>query len=254
MCQVEPKQSTPPKTRIQLIDAVRGLSILLMVAYHTGYDLWVFGLIPKETLYNPLLNTLEPLFAGVFILLSGVSARYARDNRGRGLRVLACALLVSLVTGFFGAPVTFGILHCLGLCMVITGDPSAWLNKIPRRVQPFLFGGLFVLSFLFVRENILRLNLTDNTLFDGVPYLYMFGLFGPNFQSVDYFPLLPWFFLYPLGAWLGLYIKEGRLPRRFYTLKVPVLPAVGRHTLVIYMLHQPVIYFAVMGLAGMLGT
>ena len=253
MCQVEHnvKQSKPPKSRIQLIDAVRGLAIILMVAYHTGYDLVAFELAPKEALYNPLLNTLEPLFAGAFILLSGVSARYARDNRLRGLRVLGCALVVSLAAGAVGVPIPFGILHCLGCCMVICGDPAAWLDRIPRRVQPFLFGGLFALFFVLFRTSVPLFNPVDAS-FDGIPYLYMFGLRGPGFQSLDYFPLLPWFFLYPLGAWLGRYIKEGRFPRWFYNCKIPVLPVVGRHTLVIYMLHQPVIYFAVMGLAAVI--
>jgi len=237
MCQVDVKKNAVPGSRIQLIDAVRGLSILLMVIYHAGYDLVAFELIPVKILFNPLLNTLEPLFAGVFILLSGVSARYARDNRARGLQVLVCALVVSLVTGMVGVPVAFGILHCLGLCMVICGDPAQWIDKISRRIQPILFGSLFTLSYL-----VYRLVPLQNAFFDQVPYLYMFGLNGPAFQSADYFPLLPWFFLYPLGAWLGLYIKEGRFPSWFYTCNIPVLPFLGRHTLVIYMLHQPVLY------------
>ena len=235
------------KDRIAIIDAARGLCILLVVAYHSGYDLVLFELIPETTLYNPLLNTLQPFFAGVFILLSGFSARYARDNRARGLRLLACALAVSLVTGFLGLPVTFGILHCLGFCMVICGDPAAWLDKIPRRTQPWLFGGLFVIFY-----TIFHFFPPQNEFFDEVPYLYMFGLTGSTFHSVDYFPLLPWFFLYPLGAWLGLYIKEGCLPRWFYTCRPPVLPVLGRNTLVIYLLHQPVIYGITMGVAALL--
>ncbi|MDR0670796.1 MAG: DUF1624 domain-containing protein, partial [Oscillospiraceae bacterium] len=62
-------------SRVALIDAVRGLSILLMVAYHAGYDLVGAGLLPRGLLFNPLLSVLQPFFAGVFILLAGVSAR-----------------------------------------------------------------------------------------------------------------------------------------------------------------------------------
>jgi uncharacterized membrane protein len=250
--------------RIQLIDAARGLSILLMVAYHTGYDLVAADLMPAETLYNPLLNVLEPLFAGLFVALSGVSARYARDNRRRGLRVLGCALLVTLVTGLMPAalgakaahtwiskgvfyelaraPISFGILHCLGLCMVLCGDPADWTDKMPRRAQPFLFGGLFALCYLLFP--------VQGALFSGIPYLEMLGFIGPRYRAPDYFPLLPWFFLYLFGVWAGGHIKSGDFPRWFYETRVPVLPVVGRRTLLIYMLHQPVIYGVVSLLAG----
>lgn len=223
-----------PRGRIQIIDAIRGLSILLMVAYHTGYDLMAAGLMSPDVLYSPLLNVLEPFFAGLFVVLSGVSARYARHNVKRGLQVLGCALIVSVVTGFFGTPISFGILHCLGMCMVLCGDPSVWVDKIPRKIQPFLFGGLFVLGFLLfpiVGES-----------FGRVPYLNMFGLIGPDFGEPDYFSLVPWFFLYLFGTWVGRPIREGRFPRWFYSFRMPVLPVIGRYTLLIYMVHQPVVY------------
>ncbi|MCL2747059.1 MAG: DUF1624 domain-containing protein [Oscillospiraceae bacterium] len=232
------------KARIPIIDALRGLSIILMVAYHTGYDLVLFKLAPKAALYNPLLAFLQPFFAGVFIVLAGVSARYASNNHARGARVLACALIVSIVTGFIGVPVSFGILHCLGFCMVLCGDPATWVDKIPRKAQPLLFCGLFIACYLFIPVR--------GDIFSTVPYLYAFGFVGPTFTSADYFPLLPWLFLYLLGTWVGSYIKAGRFPRWFYNFRIPVLPVIGRHTLLIYMLHQPVVYLAVSLLAHIL--
>ena len=234
-----------PKERIQIIDALRGLSIILMVAYHTGYNLVMFKLAPEEALYNPLLSVLQPLFAGVFILLSGVSARYARNNRMRGLRVLGCAMVVSFVSGIFGVLIYFGILHCLGLCMILCGDPERTLDRVlPRLIQPFLLVPLFVIGRIFLYF--------ESEIVAPIPYVYIFGLYPPDFGSADYFPILPWFFLYLLGAWVGLYIKERRFPRWFYAFRMPFLPVVGRHTLLIYMLHQPVVYFVVMGLSALL--
>lgn len=84
---------------------------------------------------------------------------------------------------------------------------------------------------------------------DGVstqtPHLWIFGFTTPDFVSTDYFPLLPWLFVFLFGTWAGRYVKDGRLPQGFYTLKAPHLALVGRHALLIYLLHQPVLYGAV---------
>lgn len=86
--------------RIPLLDALRGLSILLMVAYHAGYDLVAGGYIPDGVLYNPLLDSLVILFAGTFILLAGISSRFSRNNLRRGLLTLGCAIIVTLASLF----------------------------------------------------------------------------------------------------------------------------------------------------------
>lgn len=84
-------------------------------------------------------------------------------------------------------------------------------------------------------------------------WLWMFGWIYEGFVSTDYFPLLPWIFVFLLGTWAGKYIKEGRLPRWFYEAKCPPLAGVGRHSLLIYMLHQPVLYGFTMVLLWILG-
>ena len=73
------------------------------------------------------------------------------------------------------------------------------------------------------------------------PHLWILGLRTADFVSADYFPLLPWIFIFLFGASLGGRIKERRLPERFYGLACPPLEAVGRHSLLIYLLHQPVL-------------
>jgi uncharacterized membrane protein len=70
----------------------------------------------------------------------------------------------------------------------------------------------------------------------------MFGFKYDGFFSADYFPILPWIFVFLLGTWAGKYVAEYRLPDRFYTLSVPVLPAIGRKAFIIYLVHQPVLY------------
>ena len=203
---------TERKARIQLLDALRGFCILLVIAYHFGYNLVARGYIPREALYNPVLNILQPFFAGVFIVLAGVSSRFSRSNLKRGLLLLGCALLVTAATTAFGSPVYFGILHLLAACVLL----YTLLDKL-RATVPFVALGAFFLLWFRLTE-------------------------WPVVPSADYFPLAPWAFVFFFGVWLGGPVREGKLPQWFYEVKIPVFPAIGRRTLLIYLLHQPVLY------------
>ncbi|MDR0248405.1 MAG: DUF1624 domain-containing protein [Oscillospiraceae bacterium] len=198
--------------RIQLLDALRGLSILLVIAYHAGYNLAAGGYMPAEVLYNPLLNVLQPLFAGVFILLAGISGRFSRSNLRRGAVTAGCAALVSAAAWLMGTPIWFGILHLLAVCMLLY-----WLAQKINAALPLTLAAAFLLTLFSVTR-------------------------WPVLESADYFPIVPWGFLFMLGTWLGGPIKDGKLPRWFYNAKVPLFPVIGRYTLIIYMLHQPALH------------
>ncbi|MDR3644347.1 MAG: heparan-alpha-glucosaminide N-acetyltransferase domain-containing protein, partial [Clostridia bacterium] len=120
------------------------------------------------------------------------------------------------------------------------------LDKIPRRVAWPLWALLFIVTFVM-----------PATYFVGIPHLigfylpshltsqgWLFALGVPDstFVSADYFPMIPWFFLFMLGTLIGIPIKEHRLPKRFYTQRVPFFAFLGRHTLLIYILHQPIVF------------
>lgn len=219
------------KDRIQIIDGIRGLSILLMVAHHFLYDLTEICNTPKWIFTNPVFDALHYFFAGLFILLSGVCSLYSSSNVKRGIKILACAIIITLVSWFMGSPIWFGILHLLGTCMVFYGLTHKLWEKLPRVLA----------SVIYILGIIIYSPLTRG-LICNVRYLWMLGWTYNGFLSCDYFPLFPWVFVFLLGTSFGGYIKEGRLPAWFYTTKVPVLSFVGRKTLLIYMLHQPVLY------------
>ena len=84
--------------RIQIIDGLRGLSILLMVAYHFGYDLIIFAGAPPQLIDNPVLDVLQQCFAGVFIFLSGISCRFSKSNSRRGFQMRGVAIVITAVT------------------------------------------------------------------------------------------------------------------------------------------------------------
>ncbi len=222
------------KERVELMDAARGLSLCLMVVHHFFYDLVVFAGAPTWFFWNPVFQTLHYFFAGLFILLSGVSSNFSRSNVRRGAKALAVALGITLVTYFVGMPILFGVLHLLGTCMLLYGvtEPlwSRLNGKAPWAVPALSLAGILLTA----------------RLVDGyptsTPHLWILGLVTADFFSADYFPLLPWIFVFLLGTWAGKYVRERRLPDWFYEKKSPSLAAVGRKSLLIYVVHQPVLY------------
>ena len=217
--------------RIELIDAIRGFDLCVMVVHHIFYDLCAFCGLPWVWFSNPVWNVVHYLSAGTFILLAGVSSNFSRSNVRRGLRALAIALVFTLVTTLIGMPIVFGVLHLLGLCMVFYGLTQAFWQRLPAWALPVVT---------------LAGTLATAKLVDGyptaTPHLWMFGLVTPEFYSADYFPLLPWIFVFLFGAWAGKYVRERRLPQWFYAAKAPRLAAIGRRSLLIYVLHQPILY------------
>ncbi len=227
----------PEKKRIDIIDAARGFSVILMVIHHALFDAVEFLGAPAWFFNNPVFDVLHYFFAGLFIFLSGVSSQFSRSNIKRGLKVFAIAILLTIVTSlpFVNEPIRFGVLHLLGFCMVFYGLTRRAWDKIPRFIAPVLYIVLIVGTTLAV-----ELIPID------VSWLWMFGWCQPGFFSADYFPIFPWIFVFLLGTWAGFYIIDNRLPRWFYEKRVAVFPAIGRKALFIYVLHQPILYGIVM--------
>jgi len=217
--------------RIELIDGLRGLAVILMVLHHFLYDLVEFLDAPGWLFSNPVFDVLHIIFAGLFILLAGVSSRFSHSNIKRGLKVLAAALVITLVTWAMDMIIVFGILHFMAFAMIFYGITGKFWQKLPKAIAPVLYVLLTVASVYFLE------NVESSS-----KMLWMFGITYPGFYSADYFPILPWIFVFLFGTWLGGYIREGKLPAWFYRAKAPKLAWVGRRAFIVYIIHQPVLY------------
>lgn len=223
------------KQRVWELDALRGLCILGMIIVHLVYDLVdLYGLVDWE---YPAVFSLVQNWGGIlFLLISGICVTLGTRSVRRGILVFACGMICTAVTagmyllGFASGEIIiyFGVLHCLGICMLL------W--PVFRGCKPWLLallGGIMAVVGLYLKANVLV----------SFPYLVPLGIPYPEFASGDYFPLLPNLGFFLLGAALGRTLyreKRTLLPQvNAQTPVVRFLRACGRHSLWIYLLHQP---------------
>ena len=236
------------RTRLWEIDLMRTLAIGLMVVYHSGYD--VHLLAPQLALdpFNGAWRALQVVVASTFLALVGASY-WVADQRGRsrGLRggalwrsharrggvVLAAAVLVSVVTllalGTQDA-VRFGILHLIATAVLVvlplTARLGAW-NAV--------LGAVVITIGLLIKDT-----------GSDVPGALILGL-DPGETGVDWYPLFPWVGACLLGVAIGALLYPGgeRGPWLRRLVAAPrgagLAGAPGRHSLKIYLVHQPVL-------------
>lgn len=239
------------RRRIHLLDEIRGFAILCMVFFHAFYTMAdVFGLAIGQVLLG-FFTPAVPFFAGGFVLISGISCRLSRSNALRGAKLLGIALVLTAITwaleryaDFWGLTIRFGILHLLAVCMLLYALLKKAADRLPIPAAIPIYAVLFAVTYP-LQEGYLWLfgwRVALPAVLTGCPWLFPLGIVAPGFTSADYYPLLPWVFLFFLGASVGRWFAEGKLPAFFYRKHVPPFAFCGRYTLWIYLAHQPVIY------------
>jgi uncharacterized membrane protein len=225
------------RERIWEIDFLRGFSIVLVVGYHLLFDLGEFVGVHRFLGWSTNLSSVawtiaQHFFAGLFVLLSGTSSTLTRSNLRRGLRLLAVSVLVTAATYVFdpASAVFFGILQCLAVSMLLYG---AVFERAKARLCAACGAAVLGLTALLpVLKKALALR-SD--------WLMPLGLPSPSFSSYDYFPLIPWLGVFLVGAALGKTVyasKKSLLPWR---MPGNFVNFAGRHSLIIYIVHQPLI-------------
>lgn len=217
------------KTRIELLDFIRGANIFVVLFYHFVYDLAMFGLVSWDFVFCTPMIVLERVSAGLFVLLAGFSSKLSRNNLRRGAEVFACGLIVALVSQFAGITIRFGVLELLGASMMLYAVVEKYIGNrgalIPTTCLPLFVGTYYMYRNLRIGTNL----------------LYPLGLRSESFFSADYFPLMPWFFLFLIGTWLAENLLKDE--QAWQSIKCPsIICKIGRKTLIIYMAHQIVLY------------
>ena len=231
--------------RYGLIDTLRGFWLLNMIAFHLCYDIFVIYGYDSMWYAHTGVVIWERCICTGFILLSGISLHFSRHPFRRGIIINLAGFLITAVT-FFAMPsqvVWFGVLNLIGTAMLI----AAALRRLFDRINPYLGAALSLLLFAVVYGVPHRYIGFFGWKICAVPdFLYQFkyaaflGFPSEGFYSSDYFPLIPWIFIFFLGYFLcsvAARLHREELFRRGFA----PLSFLGRHSLLIYLLHQPVL-------------
>ncbi|VBB08358.1 Hypothetical protein LUCI_3630 [Lucifera butyrica] len=212
--------------RIWEIDFLRGIAILLMVVFHAVYDLRTFHSRPLDYL-SGFWYYEGKLAAVLFMVISGVCSTIGRRNVRHGLEIFAWGMFLTVITYFYdaGSYIRFGILHLLGVSLMtapLVRKMRPWLAVLAS--VPVLALGAFVPS----------IPVTSH-------YFLSVGLTYDSFYSVDYYPLLPWYGIFLLGTAAGNVLYARKRSLLGIEASRSGITRLGRHSLAVYLLHQPVL-------------
>jgi len=207
------------ENRSLLTDQLRGLAVLLMIFFHGSYDLNLFGHIVIDPFGNPFWFGLPRLIVFLFLICVGIGLRSAylkgidwkKFSRRLG-KLVFLSVLVSISTYFLFPDrwIYFGTLHCIALCSFL----ALPLLKLPRVA---LILALIILGFDFAGFRL--------------PWIKL------EHSSMDYIPLFPWIAVVFLGFYLH-YLKV----HLWQVPQIKFLEFLGRKSLIIYIIHQPLIF------------
>ena len=228
-------------TRRPGLDTLRGMTLVSMMVYHACWDL-VYLFRQDWAWYRSFgAHLWQQSICWTFILLSGYCFHLGHHRLRRGLLSLGGGALVSAVSQVAGSPIHWGVLTLLGAAALLTIPLDPLLRRLPARAG---LAGSFCLFFLLREVNQGYLGCEGAALLTLPADWYqnsltaLLGFPGPDFFSADYFSLLPWLFLF----WTGYFLYRLRPEGEGRELRLPLVTTLGRHSLVAYLLHQPLIY------------
>jgi uncharacterized membrane protein len=243
---------TPVTKRFIEIDMLRGLALILMIFGHILWDLDYFGI---ASINNGLYSSLQKIVPPLFFLLVGLSLivtkkkiedkpiedqnKYYLHLILRGLKIFSLGMIITIGTLIFipEKVVLFGVLHCIGLSIVISAPFLKYRN----------YNLLFATIILFFGTIFAHYHIASPTFAHLMLGIHQVDLWR---YTLDYFPMIPWFGFILLGIVVGDWLYSGderrfKMPDLSKYRPVKIFEWFGRHSLVIYLLHQPIIAGAI---------
>jgi len=226
------------------IDFLRGIAIVMMVIYHILFDLNFFDVYSINLHSIPFRLFLYPI-GTTFLLLVGISLTLSYERaKGkisekkllikflfRGLEIFGFGIIITIITWILIPEkfIIFGVLHCIGISIILA------YPFLQIRIPNLLIGIVFVILGIDLRTMVFDFN-----------FLVWLGFVPSEFSTIDYFPLLPWFGVVLIGIFIGktLYPNHARkfeLPDLSRYKSINFFCFLGKHSLVIYLIHQPIL-------------
>ena len=240
------------KQRAYELDFLRGFALIMMIFMHSAWDIRyeygvdTFGFLEA----NWFWAIVHPFFIVIFVGVSGICCTFSKNNLFRGLKLLGVAAGLALATWLITTYlkiyclIIFNVLAMLAVSILL----YSLIEKLEKtaKADPKLVNALIGMAGAFFAALGSKLEWldysTDNLIFlpvgfkmNSMPYM------------ADYMPLLPWLGVFLIGCLIGgVCYAERRslLPAKNKTAKAITAPVefVGRHSLIIYLVHQPIVY------------
>ena len=241
------------KDRAFELDLLRGVAIVMMMFMHFSYDVrYEFGCDVFSYLYKGWFWTfVHPVIIVLFVGLSGICCTFSRNNLKRGLKLLAVAMAFTVVTSFITYKIgiecliLFNVLHMLAVSTLVYALLSFIESKTKITRDQMSLVMLLLGVWITMTNNNLNYyydHMTSNMIF------YPFGIEIKGAPSVaDYMPLVPWLGVFLICAAAGRVLykeKKTLFPGTAKAVRKITAPLefMGRHSLIIYLVHQPVMY------------
>lgn len=231
--------------RIAFFDTLRGFTVISMVCFHAAYDaayIYGYGL---DWFLNPVIqNIWRSSISWVFLALAGWMCAFSRNNARRGARYAAAAFAVWAATSVAAVdtPISFGILFCMAASTLLYTAAAPILRRIPPAAGLIIALACFAATY----------GVSDTRVsFEGLAWL---GFPGPTFTSGDYYPLLPFAFMYLAGTYAAALFDATHphgYPAWMERADIGPLSFIGRHSLAVYLAHQVVLVVVFEALAAL---